>query len=77
MSCGGLSIGPSSKDVFQVGVDRQVVCRPSAKPLNVVMSAADPSLTAAEREAIGVKGLSVGGALSRLALAAFMKGARE
>src|SRR5262249_17920558 len=47
------------------------------KPLNVVMSAADPSLTAAEMEAVGVKRLSVGGALSRLALAAFMKGARE
>jgi 2-methylisocitrate lyase-like PEP mutase family enzyme len=47
------------------------------KPLNVVMSAADPSLTAAEMEAVGVKRLSVGGALSRLALAAFMNGARE
>ena len=41
------------------------------------MSAADPALTAAEMEAVGVKRLSVGGALSRLALAAFMKGARE
>jgi 2-methylisocitrate lyase-like PEP mutase family enzyme len=28
-------------------------------------------------EAVGVRRLSVGGALSRLALAAFMKGARE
>jgi 2-methylisocitrate lyase-like PEP mutase family enzyme len=41
------------------------------------MSAADPALTAAEMEAVGVKRLSVGGALSRLALAAFIKGARE
>ena len=41
------------------------------------MSAADPDLTAAQMEAVGVKRLSVGGALSRLALAAFMKGARE
>jgi 2-methylisocitrate lyase-like PEP mutase family enzyme len=48
-----------------------------SKPLNIVMSAADPSLKAAEMEAIGVKRISVGGALSRLALAAFMKGARE
>ena len=47
------------------------------KPMNVVMSAADPALTAAEMEAVGVKRISVGGALSRLALAAFMKGARE
>lgn len=39
------------------------------------MSAADPALTAAEMEAVGVKHLSVEGALSRLALAAFMKGA--
>ena len=47
------------------------------KPLNVVMSSADPSLTADDLEAVGVKRLSVGGALSRLALGAFMKGARE
>ena len=47
------------------------------KPLNVVMSAADPSLTAAQLAQAGVKRISVGGALSRLALAAFLKGARE
>src|SRR5262249_12744020 len=48
-----------------------------SKPLNVVMSAADPSITVAEMEAIGVKRVSVGGALARLAMTAFMKGARE
>ncbi|HET9855635.1 MAG TPA: isocitrate lyase/phosphoenolpyruvate mutase family protein [Methylomirabilota bacterium] len=47
------------------------------KPVNVVMSAADPDLTVAQLAAVGVKRISVGGALSRLALAAFMKGARE
>ena len=47
------------------------------KPLNVVMSAADPTLTVEELGAAGVKRISVGGALSRLALAAFLKGARE
>ena len=47
------------------------------KPLNVVMSAGDPNLTADQIAAVGVKRLSVGGALSRLALAAFMKGARD
>ncbi len=47
------------------------------KPLNVVMSAADPALTAAQLAEAGVKRISVGGALSRLALAAFMRGARE
>ena len=47
------------------------------KPLNVVMSAADPALTAAQLAEAGVKRISVGGALSRLALAAFLDGARE
>jgi 2-methylisocitrate lyase-like PEP mutase family enzyme len=41
-----------------------------AKPLNVVMSAADPELTAQQLAGAGVKRISVGGALSRLAFAA-------
>jgi 2-methylisocitrate lyase-like PEP mutase family enzyme len=40
------------------------------KPLNVVMSAADPELTAQDLAGAGVKRISVGGALSRLAFAA-------
>jgi 2-methylisocitrate lyase-like PEP mutase family enzyme len=48
-----------------------------SKPVNVVMSAADPSLTLAELADAGVKRISVGGALSRLALAGFLEGARE
>ena len=48
-----------------------------SRPVNVVMSAADPDLTVAQLAGVGVKRISVGGALSRLALAAFMKGARE
>ena len=47
------------------------------RPVNVVMSAADPSITAAELAGVGVKRISVGGSLSRLALAAFLRGARE
>jgi 2-methylisocitrate lyase-like PEP mutase family enzyme len=47
------------------------------KPLNVVMSAGDPDLTVDQLATAGVKRISVGGALSRLALGAFMKGARE
>jgi len=47
------------------------------KPLNVVMSAADPILTVEDLANVGVKRISVGGALSRLALAAFITGARE
>ena len=47
------------------------------KPVNVVMSAADPAITARQLAEAGVKRISVGGALSRLALAAFLRGARE
>jgi len=47
------------------------------KPVNVVMSAADPDLTLAQLAETGVKRVSVGGALSRLALAGFLAGARE
>src|SRR5687768_325805 len=47
------------------------------KPVNVVMSHGDPSLTLAQLEEAGVKRISVGGSLNRLALAAFLKGARE
>lgn len=48
-----------------------------AKPVNVVMTGGDPDLTAEQIAATGVKRISIGGSLSRLALAAFMKGARE
>jgi 2-methylisocitrate lyase-like PEP mutase family enzyme len=47
------------------------------RPVNVVMSFADPAITAADLAGIGVKRISVGGALSRLALAGFLEGARE
>ena len=47
------------------------------KPVNVVMTGGDPDLTAEQIAASGVKRISIGGSLSRLALAAFMKGARE
>jgi 2-methylisocitrate lyase-like PEP mutase family enzyme len=46
------------------------------KPLNAVMTGADPNLTAEQIAATGVKRISIGGSLSRLALAAFMNGAR-
>ena len=48
-----------------------------SRPVNVVMSHIDPAITAAELAAAGVKRISVGGSLSRLALAAFLRGARE
>ena len=40
------------------------------KPVNVVMSSADPEITAQQLADAGVKRISVGGALSRLAFAA-------
>jgi 2-methylisocitrate lyase-like PEP mutase family enzyme len=47
------------------------------RPVNVVASTLDPSITVAELGEAGVKRISVGGSLSRLALAAFLRGARE
>ena len=45
------------------------------KPVNVVMSPADPEITAQQLADIGVKRISVGGALSRLAFAAVREAA--
>lgn len=53
---------------------RQVVAA-VPKPLNIVMSAADPDLTAQQLAGVGVKRISVGGALSRLAYAAVREAA--
>ena len=47
------------------------------KPFNLVMGLADPTLTVAQLTAAGVKRISVGGAMSRVALAAFLRCARE
>ena len=64
---------PGLRDIATI----RTVVRAVGKPLNVVMSAADPAITQAQLAEAGVKRISVGGALSRLALAAFLKGARE
>ncbi len=47
------------------------------KPVNVVMTHADPSLTLADLAAVGVKRVSIGGSLSRYLLGHFMAAARE
>ena len=47
------------------------------RPFNLVMGFADPTLTVEQLSAAGVKRISVGGALSRVALAAFLRCARE
>jgi 2-methylisocitrate lyase-like PEP mutase family enzyme len=64
---------PGLRDLASI----RMVTAAVGKPVNVVMSAADPSITVAQLALAGVKRISVGGALSRLALAAFLKGARE
>jgi 2-methylisocitrate lyase-like PEP mutase family enzyme len=55
----------------------RTVVQSVSRPVNVVMSHGDPALTLAQLSAAGVKRISVGGSLSRLALAAFLRGARE
>jgi 2-methylisocitrate lyase-like PEP mutase family enzyme len=57
---------PGLRDLATI---RQVVAAVT-KPLNVVMSAADPDLTTQQLAEAGVKRISVGGTLSRLAYAA-------
>ncbi|OCK55200.1 isocitrate lyase/phosphoenolpyruvate mutase family protein [Bradyrhizobium sp. LMTR 3] len=47
------------------------------KPFNLVMGFADPTLTLPQLAEAGVKRISVGGAMERYALAAFLKCARE
>jgi len=53
---------------------RQVVAA-VPKPLNVVMSAADPDITVQQLADVGVKRISVGGALARLAFASVREAA--
>ena len=57
---------PGLRDLATI---RQVV-KAVPKPLNVVMSAADPDITTQQLAEAGVKRISVGGSLSRLAFAA-------
>ena len=64
---------PGLKDLDTI---RTVVSSVS-KPVNVVMTHADPSITAADLAALGVKRISVGGSISRFVLNAFMTAARE
>ena len=64
---------PGLRDIATI----RTVTSSVSKPVNVVMTHGDPSLTLADLAAAGVKRVSVGGSLNRLALAAFLKGARE
>ena len=64
---------PGLKDLEMI---RTVVSSVS-KPVNVVMTHADPSITRDQLAETGVKRVSIGGSGSRFALNAFMGAARE
>ena len=64
---------PGLKDLATM---RTVIASVS-KPVNIVMTHGDPDITMAQLEEIGAKRVSIGGSLNRLALAAFLRGARE
>ncbi|MGB8890150.1 MAG: isocitrate lyase/phosphoenolpyruvate mutase family protein [Candidatus Korobacteraceae bacterium] len=53
------------------------VCASVSKPVNVVMGLKGATFSVEELAAVGVKRISVGGALARAALGAFMRAARE
>jgi 2-methylisocitrate lyase-like PEP mutase family enzyme len=57
--------------------DMRAVVSSVGRPVNVVMGFADPAITVAQLAEIGVRRVSIGGALSRLALGAFLDGARQ
>ena len=65
-----------SPGVHDIDTIRTVVSS-VGKPFNLVMGFADPTLTVPQISAAGVKRISVGGAMARVALAAFLKCARE
>ncbi len=64
---------PGLKDLATI----RMVASAVTKPLNVVMSHADPSLTADQLGEAGVKRISIGGSLSRRLFATFLTAARE
>jgi 2-methylisocitrate lyase-like PEP mutase family enzyme len=65
-----------SPGLYDIGTIRTVVSS-LGKPFNLVMGFADPTLTLPQLAEAGVKRISVGGAMERYALAAFLKSARE
>jgi 2-methylisocitrate lyase-like PEP mutase family enzyme len=57
--------------------DIRTVCAAVSKPVNALMGLKSASFSVAELEALGVRRISVGSALSRAALGAFVRAARE
>ena len=65
-----------SPGLYDIDTIRTVVSSVNT-PFNLVMGFADPTLTVDQLSAAGVKRISVGGAMERHALAAFLRSARE
>jgi 2-methylisocitrate lyase-like PEP mutase family enzyme len=65
---------PGVRDPDQIA---EIVRAVSPKPVNVLMSAPVPGLTIARLSDLGVRRVSVGSALARVALGAFVRAARE
>ncbi len=57
--------------------DIRIVCTAVSKPVNVVMGLKTVSLSVADLAALGVRRISLGSALSRAALGAFLRAARD
>ena len=57
--------------------DMRAVVSSVGKPVNVVMGFADPTITLAQLAEVGVRRISIGGALARLAFKSFMDSARQ
>ena len=64
---------PGLRDIETI----KMVCRNVTKPVNVVMGMPGPTFDLAQLAEAGVKRVSVGSALARLALGAFIAGAQE
>ncbi len=73
--------GAGADALFAPGLTRaediRTVCASVTKPVNVIMGLKGASFSVAELAALGVRRISVGSALSRAALAAFVRAARE
>ena len=57
--------------------EMRTVVRAVSKPVNVVMGFADPTITLNDLREVGVRRISIGGALSRIALQAFIDAAKQ
>jgi len=64
---------PGLRDLEQI----RTVVQSVSKPVNIVMGFADPDITLDQLAEAGVRRVSIGGGLSRLAMSAFMKGAQQ